>query len=294
MRTSLECIRHRLGLALLVVVLPTGCAPPDGEGNAAAGGAAGGGASEAPTGVRAASGLDQTLARATALADSVEDLLRPVPLMRPAEEQALRRYSNAENLERARRLGARPASDAALDSLVSAGQLVRLEDSTRHWVIRELGVSRPYVTPDTRALLVELGEAFQARLGSMGLPAYRFEISSVLRTPADQAALRERNVNAASGTSAHEYGTTVDIAYSGYAAPEQLGLVPGDAAGGAGERAALEAVARAVLERMAARKSRELKAILGEVLGEAQSEGAVLVTLERLQPVYHITIAAPR
>jgi len=39
------------------------------------------------------------------------------------------------------------------------------------------------------------------------------------------------------------------------------------------------------------RKSRELQKILGDVLREAQDEGIVLVTLERLQPVYHVTVA---
>ncbi|NIU72660.1 MAG: hypothetical protein GWN71_03440, partial [Gammaproteobacteria bacterium] len=64
--------------------------------------------------------------------------------------------------------------------------------------------------------------------------------------------------------------------------------------GSGAEREALEGVARAVLERVAARKSRELKAILGGVMESAQSRGEVLVTLERQQPVYHITVAEAR
>lgn len=44
-------------------------------------------------------------------------------------------------------------------------------------------------------------------------------------------------------------------------------------------------------EPVAARRSRELMAILGNVLIEAQDEGKVMVTLERLQPVYHMTVA---
>ncbi|MEJ2503421.1 MAG: DUF5715 family protein [Gemmatimonadota bacterium] len=222
---------------------------------------------------RADPALALTLERATVLADSIEDLLRPVPLMRPAQEEVLRRYPNARHVERARQLGIRPADSAGMAALVAEGRLVRLEDSTDHWVVRELGASRPYVTPDTRALLVRLGEAFQRRLDRMGLPPYRFEVSSVLRTAASQAALRQRNENAAAGTSAHEFGTTVDVAYSGYAAPADLpsGLIPADAP----DPTALEAVARAVLERMAARKSRELQAILGEVVTEAQDRGDV-------------------
>ena len=44
-------------------------------------------------------------------------------------------------------------------------------------------------------------------------------------------------------------------------------------------------------ERVAARRAMELRAILGEVLIELQNEGMVMVTLERLQPVYHMTVA---
>ena len=56
--------------------------------------------------------------------------------------------------------------------------------------------------------------------------------------------------------------------------------------------AGLERRVRALaLERMAARYSRELQAVLGEVLREMQAAGEVMVTLERQQPVYHITLA---
>ena len=128
---------------------------------------------------------------------------------------------NAAHLERARSLGIRPPEAGALDSLVQTGALVELERSTEQWVVRELEHSLPYVLPVTREALVELGTRFQARLDSLGLPAYRFEISSVLRTAEQQADLRGSNVNAARGTSTHEFGTTVDIAYSGYAAPHR-------------------------------------------------------------------------
>ena len=83
--------------------------------------------------------LPLTLERSVALADSVEDLLRPVPLMRAAQENELRRYPNAENVARARELGVRPADSAALADAMDQGRLVRVEDSTAHWVVRELG-----------------------------------------------------------------------------------------------------------------------------------------------------------
>ena len=235
--------------------------------------------------------LRSTLDRADSLAADIEDTLRPVPLLRPAEEAALRRFSNAANLERARRLGTRVGGESELESLVAEGRLVPLGDSTRYWIVRDLRQSAGFVTPDTRALLEEIGRRFHERLAGMGLPPFRIEISSALRTTGEQAALRQRNANAAAGASAHEYGTTVDIAYSAYAPPADLpdDVLPEDAPEGTSWL--LERVARGALESVAARKSRELKAILGHTLRELQSEGAVLVTLERLQPVYHITVA---
>lgn len=233
--------------------------------------------------------LAATLERATALADSIEDLLRPVPLLRPAEEEALRRYGQSVHLPRARALGVRPSDDAEAEGLLREGRLVRLED-TRLWVLKDVGPSGALVTPDTRALLVRLGEAFQERLADMGLPPYRLEITSALRSAADQARLRRTNVNAAQGVSTHEFGTTVDLAYFTFAPPADL---PGHllADGPDWLRPYQEAIARAKLEAVAGQKSRELQKILGDVLRQAQSDGLVLVTLERLQPVYHITVA---
>jgi hypothetical protein len=115
----------------------------------------------------------------------------------------------------------------------------------------------------------------------MGAPPYRLEVTSVLRTPEGQAALRETNPNAASGVSTHEFGTSLDVAYSGYAAPGSA-TAPQDPA---------ERITALALERVAARYSRELQKVLGDVLREMQSEGLVMVTLERQQPVYHLTVA---
>lgn len=236
----------------------------------------------------ASADLRTTLDRSLTLADSVEERLRPVPLMRPAEEQALRRYLNDAHVARARSLGVRPADAAEVRALTESGGLVRLEDSTSQWIVRD-GASA-WVTPDTRALLQRIAERFQAALAERGLPAYRLEVTSALRTAADQAALRRRNPNAAAGTSSHEFGTTLDIAYEAFAPPSPLppGLVPD----GAPESVLpdLERVASLALESVSGRKSRELKTYLADVLTELQSAGDVLVILERQQPVFHITL----
>lgn len=230
--------------------------------------------------------LESGWERALARADSIDDaLFQPLPLLTPAQENALRRHPNAEHLARARRLGVRPAGEAALDAYVREGTLVALEPSTPWWIVRRLDHSVAYVTPDTRALLEELGRRFQERLARHGLPPYRFEISSVLRTASHQQALRGENANATRGTSAHEFGTTVDVAYNGFAAPERNRTESDDV-----DRA-LARLEDLMLERIAGRRSHEIKAILGSVLAEMQDEGMVLVTLERLQPVFHLTVA---
>jgi len=232
--------------------------------------------------------LAETIRRADAAAQVVDRTLAPYPLMTPAEENALRRYLNDAHVARARALGVRAPNRAALDSLVAAGRLVQLEDSTRHWIVRP-SVSPAWVVPSTRALLAELGERFQARLDALGLPPYRIEVTSALRTTERQAALQGRNANAAA-VSSHEFGTTVDISYAAFAPPAEL---PPDFLAGAPEelRPHLERIGALALESVSARKSREMAAILGDVLREAQGEGLVLVIYERQQTVYHLTTA---
>ena len=226
----------------------------------------------------------------TVAAESIDSFLHPLPLLTPAEEADLRRYGNAEHLARAGRLGVRPADAAARQALVAEGRLVPLEEESDHWMLRRLDHSVPFLTPDARAMLVLVATRFHAALDERNLPPFRLEITSALRTAEQQADLRRTNPNAAGGQSTHEYGTTVDIAYSGFAAPrpDVIGIDPTGAEAAAPQ---LRRIADALLERIAARRSRELQAILGYVLRELQSEGVLLVTLERQQPVYHLTVA---
>jgi hypothetical protein len=223
----------------------------------------------------------------------IDSIFQPLPLLRPAQESGLQRFDNARQLERARALGVgRLNPPEQIRNLLSAGSLVVLEDSDQ-WVVRDLDYSKPYVVPAVRTLLAEISERFQARLAGLGAPAYRLEVTSVMRTAEDQEALRLVNPNAAPGESTHEYGTTVDVLNSAFAAPTRPisrvdvgdvgALVP-----------ALERYAEVAAERVAGRRAHELKAILGEVLLELQDEGRVMVTLERLQPVFHMTIASDR
>jgi hypothetical protein len=233
--------------------------------------------------------LRETLERSVAEANAIEDRLRPIPLLRPAEENRLRTHLNAAHVARARALGVRPANDAELEALVRDGRLVLLDPSNEYWIVRERAQRRAYVTPDVPPLLERIARGFQARLAEHDIPPYRLEITSVLRTAAEQAELRRQNPNAAAGVSSHEFGTTLDIAYESFAPPLELpaGLV---ADAPPGMEAALERVAALALETIGGRKSREMQAFLGHTLIQLQAAGDVLVILERLQPVYHITV----
>ena len=224
-------------------------------------------------------------------ADSVDDALQPVPLLTGGEEGELRRHLNEEHLARAQALGISPgASPGDIERLAGEGRLVELQDSTPLWVIRELEFSVPLVTADAHALLEEIGERFQRSLDTLGLPAYRLELTSLLRTAERQRALRGENSNAAAGRSTHEFGTTVDVAYASYAAPAEgvFELEPGEPDWLAPH---LTAMAGVVLEAVAARRSREMQAVLGRVILEMQREGKLLATLERQQTVFHLTVA---
>jgi hypothetical protein len=235
--------------------------------------------------------FDDALERITAYADAIDAVFQPLPLLRPAEAAALRRYTNQQQLAQARQLGVAPPPDAAaLERLRQDGKLVPLAEANAFWVVRELDHSLSLVTPDVAALLAEVGARFHERLVRLGLPPLRLEITSALRTAAHQEDLRDVNPNAARGTSTHEYGTTVDVAYSSFRAPEQP-VVAFDVAQAPWLAPYLHRYADALVETVAARRSRELQALLGHVLQELQDEGKVMVLMERLQPVYHMTVA---
>ena len=268
---------------LLLVLLLSSCGRAEREREAAVE------AARAATVVQIERVLSETIRLADRLAGSADRILRPLPVMTPAEEEALRRFLNAAHLARARALSVRVVSRAATDSLLAAGRLVQLEDSTHHWIVRG-GTSPAYVVPHLRTLLEVLGGRFQERLAGMGLPPYRLEVTSALRTSERQEQLRRSNANTAAGVSSHEFGTTVDLSYAAFAPPADP---PGEILTGVPTEFAphLERIVDLALESVSARKSRELGAIFSQVLWEAQAEGLALVIYERQQTVYHLTVA---
>ena len=196
---------------------------------------------------------------------------RPLGAREVAE---LRQDVNAEQVATARRLGIRAGGEAAIDGLTRRGRLVALGDSTAYWVLRDMDHSVPFVTPDTRAMLVELGRRFHARLDSLGLPRYRMKVTSALRTDETQAELRRTNSYASRTTSAHEFGTTVDVSHERFA-------VPADRVEGETE----------MLETVGKEHAKVLQAELGRAIAGLRDERALHVMMENMQPVYHMTIA---
>jgi len=274
------------GLPLLLIVVLSSCGRAEREREAAV--AAAVESTRADTYAEIERLLRQAMQRTDRVAGSANRILRPLPVMTPGEEAALRRFQNASHVARARELAVRVGSEATRDSLLADGRLIELEDSTQHWIVRP-GTSPAYVVPHMRTLLAVLGERFQDRLAEMGLPPYRIEVTSALRTSQSQERLRGSNANAAAGLSSHEFGTTVDLSYAAFAPPadrpeEVLSGVPADLA------PHLERYVDLALESVSARKSRELGAIFSRVLSEAQAEGIALVIYERQQTVYHLTV----
>ena len=222
------------------------------------------------------------LARAEALADSADKKLRRVPNLTRAERSSLLRDVNAVQIARARKMGVPRGS--RVEEMTRAGRLVKLADTTEYWIIRELDYSVPAVTPATEAMLAEIGKRFQARLDSLGLPRYRLDITSVMRTPEKQSALRKANANASRVESSHEFGTTVDIAYRKYAPPAHDSVAN-----------SLDPVTQqltdSLIVHVAQERAAEMQAILGRVILEMRRQGLLMVRMERRQTVYHITVA---
>ena len=236
--------------------------------------------------------LDKALAEQDEVVEALARRFRRIDDLKTAQELRLRRHRGASHLGAARRLGVGRVSGAeGIERLVAEGRLVPLAD-TRYFYVQDLDYSVAYVTPDLARLLEAIGERFHARLEALGLPRYRYCVSSVLRTAENQRALRRINPNAARGVSAHEFGTTVDVVFHKYAyldrpedrlAPSPVGSLDGR----------LEAMRVERFGALGYRYWQELQGILGRVLIELQDEGKALVLLEREQPVFHLTVAEP-
>ena len=240
------------------------------------------GPSDAEVEARSRAVLDERLAE-------IESAVERLPGLIGSIRRDMRLHLNATHVATARGNGVGPVRDRAhLATLVDRGALVQLPESTQWWVLRDLDHSLPYVTPGTRAALEEVGRRFHARLDEHGLPPFRLDVTSVLRTSDQQSALQRRNSNAADERSSHEFGTTLDIAYLSFAAPQSL-----DHRSLAAEldvSPTLRAEVATRLDSLGTLHAPHLEGELGAVLQQLERDGMVLPLRERGQPVYHITV----
>jgi hypothetical protein len=232
----------------------------------------------------------QVRTRIAAESAAVASAFLEVPRLKAREVGNLRLDKNATHVASARSLGLQVSGQAEIDRMVRQGRLVPLGDSTQYWILRGMDHAAPYVTPDTKAMLEDLGRRFHARLDRAGLPRYRFKVTSAIRTAEAQVDLRKTNSYAASTTSAHQFGTTVDVSHERFAVPAGP-----RAAGGAAAQAPAGAweMEAGMLEELGKEHARALQAELGRALTELRDAGAVHVMMENKQPVYHFTLARP-
>jgi len=92
--------------------------------------------------------------------------------------------------------------------LINENKLV-LINRGKGFQVEKLSHSLPFVTPRSKAVLEELGQAFQALSEDKSF----FTNTTVTRTPEQQQNLRKRNRNATAGISSHSYGVSFDISY---------------------------------------------------------------------------------
>ncbi|PZX61089.1 hypothetical protein LV84_00077 [Algoriphagus ratkowskyi] len=145
------------------------------------------------------------------------------------------------------------SSESHFESLIKENKLVLVSQGAGYDVMK-LTHSHPYITPYSKIVLEELGQAFQMLTDTESF----FTITSVTRTPEQQQSLRKRNRNATSGESSHSYGVSFDISYIRFNGKK----------GG----------------------NRDAQKKLEMILDEYQKSDKILFIKERNQSCYHVTV----
>ena len=133
------------------------------------------------------------------------------------EVRALRRYNNEYHLEVARAKGIdkpfknhKQMLDDKYGNIVKYG--LREVHDCKYYEVPSYTYSMPYLKKEAVDFLDELGRRFFRVLKDIDVQEYRFQLSSVLRTEADQMGLRKNNVNATQNKTSHYFGLSFDIA----------------------------------------------------------------------------------
>ena len=133
------------------------------------------------------------------------------------EVRALRRYNNEYHLEVSRANGIeRPFKNHEQMLADKYGNIVkyglREVHDCKYYEVPALTYSMPYLKKEAVDFLDELGRRFFKTLKDLDVQDYRFQLSSILRTEADQIGLRKNNVNATQSKTSHYFGLSFDIA----------------------------------------------------------------------------------
>lgn len=101
-----------------------------------------------------------------------------------------------------------------IDTFIKSGKLTPLANS-KTYIIDTLWYSYPFLIPDAKNLLHEIGKRFQQKIRNTNLEGTQLIVTSLLRTTSSIKRLRRRNRNAVKH-SAHLHGTTFDITYENF------------------------------------------------------------------------------
>lgn len=144
-------------------------------------------------------------------------------------------------------------NESHFNKLIEEKQLVLINQG-KGYEVMALTHSHPYLTPYSKVVLEELGQAFQTLTDTESY----FMLTSVTRTPEQQKSLRRRNKNATSGESSHSYGVSFDISYIRFNGKKNWN------------------------------RSKQKK--LEKILNEFQDAGKILFIKEKKQSCYHVTV----
>lgn len=127
-------------------------------------------------------------------------------------------------------------------------------DSGKGYRIDSLVYSFPYITPESKEVLEELGKAYEALSGTGNY----FTVTSASRTEEQQKSLKRRNRNATDGESSHSFGVSFDISFIRFNGIREW--------------------------------NQKEQNNLEKVLNHFQQTGKIFVIKERRQSCYHVTV----
>lgn len=169
--------------------------------------------------------------------------------------------SNKYQLVHAWRAGIRPIETPA-HAFYTVRPIVKVTGIPGVWRVDSLTHSVPYLVPEAKLLIDDIGTEWNRRLKQKGMMPMEFRVSSLLRTKASVKRLRRVNGNAVS-QSTHQYGTTFDITYSSFMQPGSDTIAAGDG---------------------------RYKEVLAEILYDMRAANRCMVKYERKSPCFHITV----